>query len=222
MKENYTHMAIVIDKSGSMGNMRNDVIGGFNNLIAEQQKVKGDATISLIHFSTDYNVISDFAPLDKSEKLSRSNFIPEGGTALLDAMGKTLEEVKSKIHKMKENEKPSKVIFVFITDGEENSSKEYTKDRVFEMIADLKSEDRDDKIKWDFVFIGANQDAIQAGGSFGIRANASLTYDASSAGATMAFMSLSKGISSYRSVSDSEYAFSEDDAKKQKDLIDKK
>lgn len=199
MKKNYTHISVVLDRSGSMASMVKDVIGGFNTLVEDQVKIEGEATMTVAKFDTEYEIISDFTPISDVPQLNSSNFQPRGSTALLDAMGKTMNDVRERINQMPEDEKPSKALFVFMTDGEENASKEYNRDRVFEMIADLKTESEDENsIKWDFVFIGANQDAIQAGGSYGIRADASLTYAASGDGATRAFASLSRSMSNYR------------------------
>lgn len=221
MKNNYTHISVVIDKSGSMASMVNDVIGGFNSLVEDQTKEEGEATMTIVQFNNNYEVISDFTPIKDATKLNKRNFVPNGGTALLDAMGKTMNNVRERINSMPEDQKPSKAIFVFITDGEENTSSEYNRDRVFEMISDLKSEDRGDSINWEFVFIGANQDAIQAGGNLGIRSGATLTYDASSVGATTAFRSLSAGLTGYRKCKSASaaYSFSQEDRKAQEDLL---
>lgn len=218
MKKNYSHIAVVIDESGSMESMRNEVIEGFNKLLSDQNKVKGEATITIVHFDDEYKKLVDFSPIKSATKLSRENYQPDASTALLDAMGKTMNDVRSHIKEMKEDDKPSKVIFVFITDGHENASREYSRDIVFEMITDLK--DSDNTIKHEFVFIGANQDAIMAGSSLGIRKDASLTWDASGAGAKAAFSALSRGMTDYRTVSDS-YSFTDEERKEQDDLMKK-
>jgi len=219
-KKNYTHIGVVLDRSGSMSSMKNDVIGGFNNFIKEQKKVEGEATMTLAQFDTEYDLLQDFKVLGEVPDLTDAIFQPRGSTALLDAMGKTLTDVRGKVKGMNEEERPEKVIFVFITDGEENASHTYSKDRVFKMIEDLKNEE---DINWEFVFIGANQDAIHEGSNLGIRASASLTYDASSLGATRAFSSLSKGMTSYRTADAAAcYAFSDSDRDDQKDLMDDK
>lgn len=223
MKDNYTHISVVIDRSASMVSMAKDVIGGFNSLLEDQARVCDEATMTVVRFDNQYEVISDFLPISGVEKLNSHNFVPRGGTALLDAMGKTMNDVRARINAMPEDQKPSKAIFVFITDGQENESREYTRERVFEMISDLKSEEREDRINWEFVFVGANQDAIQAGNSLGIRGSASLTYDASGAGATMAFQSLSRGLTGYRKCKSASATldFTEEDRLVQKDLMKK-
>lgn len=216
MKDKYTHISVVIDRSGSMQSMAKDVIGGFNNLVDEQIKVDGEATMTVVRFDTEYETISDFSPISGVIRLDSTNFQPRGGTALLDAMGKTMNDVRARINEMTDDEKPFKAIFVFITDGEENQSREYNKERVFEMISDLRNENGENKTAWDFVFIGANQDAIQSGGSLGIRAGASLTYAANGDGARSAFQSLSSNLTTYRCACKSkEYSFSDSDRKEQ-------
>lgn len=223
MKKDYTHISVVLDRSSSMASMAKDVIGGFNTLVEDQIKVEGEATMTVAKFDTEYEVISDFMTLSSVARLNQGNFQPRGNTALLDAMGKTMNDVRERINQMADDEKPSKALFVFMTDGEENASREYNRDRVFEMIEDLKNESKDNEnaIQWDFVFIGANQDAIQAGGSYGIRSDASLTYAATGDGATRAFASLSRSMENYRTVKCSTMSFCEEDRKDQEEL-DKK
>jgi len=135
---------------------------------------------------------------------------PRGMTALLDGMGMTLESVRSNIEGMPDDEKPAKCLFVFITDGGENSSKEYHKESVFNMIQDCQN---DENINYEFIFLGANQDAIAEGGNFGIRGNASMTYAATNEGAINAYRSLSKSVTGYRTsnVEEATIAFSDQD-----------
>ena len=220
-KKNYTHIGIVLDRSGSMASMKKDVIGGFNTFIEEQNKVEGEATITFAQFDTQYDLLQDFTKLSNVPVLTDHVFQPRGSTALLDAMGKSLTDVRSKVKTMDEEERPEKVIFVFITDGEENASHEYNKDRVFKMIEDLRDEE---EINWEFVFIGANQDAIQAGNGLGVRQGRSINYDASGAGTQVMFASLTSGMNNYRSkglheVSSADYSFFDSTADKKDDFL---
>jgi len=223
MKKEYTHISIIIDRSGSMSTMAKEVVSGFNSLLNKQLKVEGEATMTVVQFDHEYQVLNDFIKINKVKELDANTYSPRGNTALLDAMGKTIEDVRTKINALEDNEKPSKAIFVFITDGEENCSKQYSRERVFEMIEDLKSESKEENsIDWDFVFIGANQDAISAGSSLGIARGASLTYDSSGKGATTAFMSLSDGLTSYRCATKGvNYSFSDKDREEQEKLMNK-
>lgn len=221
MKENYTHVSICLDRSGSMSSMASEVVEGFNKFVEEQKKEEGKATISLAQFDDVYEVVHDFIDIKDMGGISLK---PRNSTALLDAMGRTLEETRAKVLKMKEADAPSKVIFVFITDGFENASSKYNRKQIFEMIKDLKSPERGDQINWEFVFIGANQDAIAEGGSYGIRSKSSMTMYASGDGAKLAFSSLTKGISTYRKMSadTAEYAFDSEDYEAQEKLLSTK
>lgn len=220
-KENYTHVAIVLDRSGSMNNIASDMVGGLKTLIEEQKQLDGEATLTYATFDDEYELVHDFINLNDVNEISLN---PRGLTALLDAMGRTISNVKEKISKMKKDEKPSKVLFVFITDGMENASGEYTRDAVFKLINELKSdgkprEDQDEPL-WDFVFMGANQDAISEGGSMGFSKGSSFTYAATSDGVKNSFSSLSRNMSNYRSAmsSNASFSFKEEDRKAQEDL----
>ena len=191
-----THITIILDKSGSMGSCLNDTIGGFNTFLNAQKEVEGEATLTLVQFNNHYNIVSDMVVLKDASELSRQNYSPSGGTALLDAIGRTINNVESKISDMADDAKPEKVIFVIITDGEENESREFTRDQIMQMINGHREEQ-----KWEFIFIGANQDAIQAGGSIGVRAGATLDYNASPIGTQVMYQSLTRGMTSYRSKS---------------------
>ena len=190
--QNYTHMAFIIDRSGSMSGIARSMKEGFNEFIEGQKTVEGDATVTLARFDNEYEMIYDFVELGQVGSLELN---PRGGTALLDGMGKTMNSVRQQIMEMPVDERPGKCVFIFITDGDENSSREYTRDQVFQMIEDCKA---DDDINFEFVFLGANQDAISAGNSFGIRSDASLTYDATDAGTKGAMRGLTQGITKYR------------------------
>ena len=220
MNENCTHISVCLDRSGSMSSMATEVVSGFNKFVDDQKKEEGEATLSLFQFDDVYEVVHDFINIKDMKGLKLS---PRGCTALLDAMGQTLEETRDKVLKMKDDDCPSRVIFVFITDGDENASTKYKRKEIFSMIKDLKSSGRGDQINWEFVFIGANQDAIAEGSGYGIGARASMTFDASGAGATAAFSSLSKGISTYRTMDSNmaAYSFDDDDYKEQEKLLDK-
>lgn len=220
IKEMYTHISVCLDRSGSMSSMSSEVVSGFNKFVEDQKMEDGKATLSLVQFDDIYEVVHDFIDIKDMKGLKLS---PRGSTALLDAMGQTLEETRAKVLGNKEDDRPSKVIFVFITDGEENASSKYNRKQIFEMIKDLKSPDRGDQINWEFVFIGANQDAIAEGGGYGISARSSMTMAASGAGATAAFSSLSKGISTYRKCCSktASYAFDDSDYDAQEKLLGK-
>jgi uncharacterized protein YegL len=196
MKKEYTHISIVLDKSGSMLSCLNDTVGGFNSFLKAQKEVDGEATITLVQFNESYDIAIDMKPLSESSDLNNQSYRPHGNTALLDAIGKTINDVESKINDMDEDQQPEKVIFVIITDGEENASREFKHENVMEMINRHKEEN-----KWEFVFIGANQDSIQTGSLIGVRAGSTLNYIQTPAGTKDMYASLTRGMANYRSKS---------------------
>lgn len=209
MNKNRTDIIIVLDRSGSMASTVNDVIGGFNKLIDDQINQPGEAYVTLVQFNNIEDIIYDQVNVKHVKKLDRSNYLPAGGTALLDAIGTTISDVGRKYAEMKESDRPSKVVCVIMTDGEENASREYTRDKIFDMISHQK-----DKYNWQFLFIGANQDAIQAGNSIGIRTANSANYAANSRGTQAVYQCISDGITSYRSGEAEFLSFNENDRAK--------
>lgn len=216
MKKNYSHIAVILDRSGSMASCQADTIGGFNTFLSAQKALGGEATITMIKFDNEYDIMCEMVSINDAVELSNENYVPRGGTALLDAIGRTINRVEHALNEKTEAEKPEKVIFVIITDGEENKSHEFTRDQVMKIINRHREE-----MKWEFIFIGANQDAIQAGNSMGVRAASSLSYNASAQGTRAMYTSLTRGMNSYRSldaddVQGAQYCFfSEADRKEQ-------
>ena len=214
-----THITIILDGSGSMGNCVNDTIGGFNTFLSAQKKLEGEATITMVQFNSQYRILMDMVPLSDSSDLTAENYVPSGGTALLDAIGRTVNRVEHQIEEMNESQRPEKTIFVIITDGEENESREFNRDQIMQMINRHREE-----MGWEFVFIGANQDAIQAGNGLGVRQGRSINYDASGAGTQVMFASLTSGMNNYRSkglheVSSADYSFFDSTADKKDDFL---
>jgi uncharacterized protein YegL len=195
MKKNYTHIAVVLDRSGSMQHIASDVIGGFNSFIEEQQKVPGEATITTVRFDNEYEVMQEFKNLNDSLKLDTSNYQPRGMTALNDAIGRTIISTGERLRKMKEEDRPEKVIFVIQTDGLENASQEFTGDAVKKMV-----EHQSDSYQWKFVYLGANQDAVLTGAALGIKGGDSMTYAANSLGVAANTRALNKNMSAYRTM----------------------
>lgn len=193
MKENLTSINVIIDKSGSMEQLANDTIGSFNSFLAEQKAVPGEALFTLCTFSTDYNLVHDFVELSGVPNLNPKVYRPNGGTALLDALGTTIDSVGAKLAALPESDRPSKVIFLIITDGEENSSRRFTKTQIKSMI-----EHQQQTYNWEFVFMGANLDAISEGASLGISPSNSMGYVASAAGTRSLYNYVSSNMRSYR------------------------
>jgi uncharacterized protein YegL len=194
VKENLTEIICVVDKSGSMQRRTKDVIGGFNQFLEDQKKVPEDATLTLTLFDTAYNIVHNGKPLADVPPLDAKMYIAGGMTALLDAIGRTMDEVGLRLHNIPEDDRPGKVLFLIITDGEENSSKEYTLDQIREKIK-LQQE----VYKWDFVFLGANQDAFAGASSLNIPTANAIPFKDSSVGIRSAYRGMAQCVSSYRS-----------------------
>jgi uncharacterized protein YegL len=172
MKNNHTDITVVLDRSGSMTNVVNDTIGGFNKFIEEQKKAPGTANITLHQFDNEFETVINNQNIQLAAPLTDKTFIPRGMTALLDAIGNAINLTGKRLSELKENERAEHVIFVIITDGEENSSKEFTKEKIFEMIGHQR-----DKYSWMFMFLGAGQDAIQVAQTYNIPRKDALTYN---------------------------------------------
>lgn len=190
----YTHIVVVLDRSGSMRGLKADTIGGFNDFLAKQQEVKGKGTLTMVHFADDQRFIEDMSPLENLKALTNETYDPSGSsTALLDTIGRTINRIENTLNGLEQ--KPDKVVFVIITDGQENSSREFSRSQIMEMI-----KRHEDEMDWDFVFIGANQDAIAEGSNMGVRATNSLNYDASHLGVKCMYSSLTSNMTNYREI----------------------
>lgn len=213
MKQGYTHISVVMDRSGSMQSIKTDTEGGFNAFMKTQKELPGEATVSMTIFDNSIDVIHDFINIKEFPDFKLE---PRGMTALLDAIGTTINNLVTKLETMAEAEKPEKVIFVIITDGEENSSHEYKLEAISNMI-----KTQTDDVGWEFVFLGANQDAISVASSMNIAASKSMTYAANKAGVSSSYMSLSKNMTKMRSAqagsADASMDFDADDIQAQKD-----
>jgi hypothetical protein len=189
MRQDYTHIAVVIDKSGSMGVRRNDVIGGFNRFLDDQKKVPGKATMTLVMFDTVYQVVHTGADISSIIPLDNGSYAPAGGTALFDAMAKAISESGKYLSDMAEVDRPAKVIVVVLTDGEENSSRETTIEQLKEAV------DRQKNVyKWEFVFLGVGIDAFQQGAGLGVPMAAMANLGASGQYMRAAYAATSKNI----------------------------
>jgi uncharacterized protein YegL len=201
-KENFTSINVIIDASGSMSHLTHDTIGNFNTFLKEQKEFPGEAVFTLCTFNTDYRLAHDFVKIAGVPNLDKEVYRPNGGTALLDAVGTTIDSVGRRLAALPEEERPSKVIFLIITDGHENSSHRYGAEQIKSMI-----EHQKDVYSWEFVFMGANIDAIAAGTGLGISAQNTLNYAATSAGTHQLYRSVSENMSTYRSSNSSRADF---------------
>lgn len=193
MDQNYTHISVVLDRSGSMSSIMTDTIGGFNQFLKDQKAVKSKATFSLLQFDTEFQ--EDYIGKDIQEvpELTDKTFVPRGMTALLDAIGHTINKTGEWLKNIPEAIRPGKVVFVILTDGAENSSHEFSKSQIFDMI-----KKQTDVFKWGFVFLGANQDAIQEAHGLGIFGSNSLTYKHTGDGIKKSMFAASVGVSGMR------------------------
>lgn len=202
MKDNFTSINVVIDRSGSMSHLTNDTIGGFNQFLSDQKQQPGEAVLTLCTFSTNYTLVHDCVKLADVPDLCKKTYVASGGTALLDALGTTINSVGSRLAAMPEEERPSKVLFLVITDGEENSSTEFCRDKIKEMI-----EHQQGVYSWEFVFMGANLDSISEGASIGISKSNTMNYSATPSGTRGLYTDVSKSVTRYRSQGPSKSGF---------------
>jgi len=171
MKKDLTEIVIVLDESGSMSSCKSDTIGGFNEFLSTQKKIKGEANVTLVKFSDYYKVVNDGTALEHVSPLNESNYTPSYSTALLDAVGRTINSVGNRLSSLPEDQRPEKVIFAVITDGYENASKEFKREKIFEMVTHQKT-----KYNWEFLFLGADIDAW--GKEIGITSNVNVDKNA--------------------------------------------
>jgi hypothetical protein len=177
-----------------MESIRDDAIGGFNRFLEDQKKQPGRATLTYAQFDTEYELVHDGLPLQYVPALTAETFVPRGSTALLDAMGRTINAVGARLSNTPESQRPGKVIVVILTDGAENASKEFRRDKIKAMV-----EEQTNRWNWQFIYLAANQDAIAVGQSVGIRAQACAAFVADKAGTERSYRSVSNSVSSYRS-----------------------
>ena len=194
MNTNLTEIVIIIDKSGSMGHLSNDVVGGINTFIQEQKKLEGDVNLSMILFDGNIEHKYDRIKLSEVNELTSSEYRPCGSTSLYDAIGFATSHIGSKLNDAPENDRPSKVLFAIMTDGEDNTSKEYTAQKIKEIIDHQTS-----KYSWEFVFMAANINVAQAADMIGIRNENSFAFASNSTGMRGAYDTLSSYTTSYRS-----------------------
>lgn len=161
MRNDLTDITMVLDKSGSMNDCRTDAQGGLNAFIKDQKELPGEALLTLVQFDTTYQFVHRAKPI---KEVPYCYLHPGGGTALLDAVGRAIIDTGDRLRQMPEKDRPGLVCFVIITDGQENSSREFTRSKIREMI-----QHQQDKYNWKFTFLGANQDAFAEGQSLGFR-----------------------------------------------------
>ena len=192
MNKELTEMVFILDRSGSMAGLEDDTIGGFNAMVKKQQKEEGKALISAVLFSDRSNVIYDRVDIEKVEPMNDRQYQVGGCTALLDAVGEAIRHIRN-VHKYaREEDRPAKTVFVITTDGMENASREYDYKKVSGMIREQQEKG------WEFLFLGANIDAVAAARDLGIREDMAVEYEADSEGTEINFEAVSGAIGSLR------------------------
>lgn len=195
MKKDLTELVFILDKSGSMSGLEKDTIGGFNSMLEKQKRLDGECRITTVLFDNRYTLLHDRIDIGAVTPMTEREYFVGGSTALLDAMGTTIHKLISVQKSTAEGYRAGKVMFVIITDGAENSSREYSADKVRSMI-----EHEKEKYGWEFVFLGANMDAVQTAGSFGISPERAADYLADSAGTDLNFKMMSEAVTTYREI----------------------
>jgi hypothetical protein len=209
MNSELTEIGFVLDRSGSMTSMAAEAIGGFNAFLASQQKLPGDAHLTLVLFDHEYLVACDGVPIKGVQPLNSHTYVPRGTTALWDAIGRTVNTIGERLDKTPEPERPAKVIIAILTDGLENASQEFGPKAIHALITHQR-----EKYSWDFVFLGANQDAILVGESLGLAACCSVTFDEGPGGPSKAFNAVSQYVGTARIHGTRDYAALKKAAKK--------
>ncbi|MGP1470792.1 MAG: vWA domain-containing protein [Schwartzia sp. (in: firmicutes)] len=194
MKKELTEIVFILDRSGSMGGLESDTIGGFNSLLKKQRREAGEALLSTVLFDDVCEVIHDRVPIAEVKDLTEEAYFVRGSTALLDALGGAIRHIGN-IHKyIREEDRPEKTLVVVTTDGMENASRRYTYQKVKEMV-----ERQKDRYGWEFLFLGANMDAIDAAKHIGIHADRAVTYQNDEIGTALNYEVLAEAICTLRS-----------------------
>jgi len=193
MKENLTELVFILDRSGSMSGLVSDTIGGFNSMLTKQQAQPGECRITTVLFDNTCEVLHDRIDIKAVSKITNKEYCVRGTTALLDAVGMTIKKINKVQKNTAEEYRAGKVLFVITTDGLENSSREYTYDKVKSMVEKQKK-----KYNWEFIFLGANIDAIDVANKFGITRNRAQTFHNDSAGIELNYNVISETVSCLR------------------------
>jgi len=197
MRKGLTEMVFILDRSGSMNGLERDTIGGFNGMLGKQRGEPGEANVTTVLFDDKYEIIHDRVSIEAVRPMTEREYYTRGCTALLDAVGRTISRMGNVQKYMPEELRAEKVIFVIVTDGYENSSREYDWERVRRMIRRQK-----EKYGWEFLFLGANMDAEEEAEKFGIQRDRAATYSNDSEGVGLNFVVMEKTIRTLRSMDD--------------------
>jgi uncharacterized protein YegL len=193
MKTNSLELVFLLDRSGSMSGLEHDTIGGFNGMIQKQRQMEGEVRVSTMLFDDRFDVIHDRLPIESISPLSEREYYVRGSTALLDAIGRSIRHIRKVRDRQAEPERMNKVLFVITTDGMENASREFSADYVKLLVERMQ-----EKEQWEFLFLGANIDAIAVAEQVGIRADRSANFHADKKGIRSHYDSVSKAVMDLR------------------------
>lgn len=193
MKKGLTELVFILDRSGSMSGLEKDTIGGYNSMLEKQKAIEGECHITTVLFDNDYELLHDRIDIRAVSPITDREYQVGGSTALLDAIGRTINKIGNAQKYTSDSYRAENVMFVIITDGEENSSREYSSEKVKKQIQRQKSE-----YGWEFIFLGANIDAVETAERFGISADHAQNYHPDSEGVELNFRVMSDAVASFR------------------------
>jgi len=194
MKTNLTELVFILDRSGSMGGLESDTVGGFNSMLEKQQAEPGECRITTVLFDNEYEILHDRIDLRAVSPISEEEYFVRGQTALLDAVGRTINKIGGVQKNTAKDYRAEKVLFVITTDGMENASREFNYDKIKSMIERQKS-----RYGWEFIFLGANIDAADVAGRFGVAKSRAQNFHNDRAGIELNYRVLSETVSEFRS-----------------------
>ena len=193
MKKNLTELVFILDRSGSMQGLEADTIGGFNAMIEKQKRSPGEAYVSTVLFDDSAEVLHDRVEISRVKPMTDREYYVRGCTALLDAVGGAIHHIANIHHYARSEDVPEHTLFVITTDGMENASRRYTARRVREMIRHER-----EKYGWEFLFLGANIDAVETAGTLGIAADRAVNYNCDSEGTRLNYEVVAQAVSAVR------------------------
>ena len=192
MEKKATELVFILDKSGSMGGLENDTIGGYNSTLKKQREVKGKCNITTVLFDHGYELLHDRIDIRAIDPITEKEYFVEGSTALLDAIGKTIDKIGNVQKRTKDEYRAEKVLFVIITDGMENASRIYSSRQIKQMI-----ERQKERYGWEFIFLGANIDAVETAAQYGIDASRAQNYHGDRRGVAASYDAIGEAVSCF-------------------------